>query len=340
MWYTSHMTFPSDVLRGDCDWSVVQSDAGEFLDSLPPQSIDLIFSSPPYEKARLYLEDGTNLGIARDTEQWVAWMVDLTRRALRATRGVVCWVVEGQTSNYSYSGSPLLLQADLIRAGITLRKPPLYVRDGIPGSGGPDWLKNKYEFIVCATNGGRLPWSDNTAMGTNPIYAVGGACSNRTADGRRINKGVGNRLKDGRYNKKLKEKRDNFGHSTDGSVKGGHARDICEIANPGNLIHCGSAGGGNISRSDLAHDNEAPFPEALVEFFVKSFCPPGGITCDPFFGSGTTLIVSQRYNRKFVGCDLRASQVELSKRRLLDELGMFRESVAEEEPISAPDLFA
>lgn len=41
--------------------------------------------------------------------------------------------------------------------------------------------------------------------------------------------------------------------------------------------------------SDLAHDNEAPFPETLTDFFVESFCPPGGTVLDIFCGSGTTL---------------------------------------------------
>lgn len=66
----------------------------------------------------------------------------------------------------------------------------------------------------------------------------------------------------------------------------------------------------------LCHKNEAPFPEALAEFFVRSFCPPGGIACDPFSGSGTTGAMAVRHHRRFVGCDLRRSQVELSRRRI------------------------
>ena len=41
-----------------------------------------------------------------------------------------------------------------------------------------------------------------------------------------------------------------------------------EKANPGNVVKV-KAGGGHMG-SDLAHDNEAPFPESLADFFVLS----------------------------------------------------------------------
>lgn len=68
--------------------------------------------------------------------------------------------------------------------------------------------------------------------------------------------------------------------------------------------------------SDLAHDNEAPFPLKLAEFFVKSFCPPDGIVLDPFAGSGTTIHAAIKNNRQFIGIDLRDSQIELCKKRI------------------------
>ena len=37
--------------------------------------------------------------------------------------------------------------------------------------------------------------------------------------------------------------------------------------------------------------------------------------CDPYSGSGTTLKAALTYGRRFVGSDLRESQVILSKRR-------------------------
>jgi hypothetical protein len=286
---------------------IEQADCLEFLTALPPGSVDLVFGSPPYEKARLYLEDGQDLGIARGTREWVAWMVQVYRAALQACKGLVAFVVEGQTTDYRWSGAPHLLAAALLDAGVCLRKDLLYRRVGIPGSGGPDWLRNDYEPIICATNGGRLPWSDNTSMGHLPRYRPGGAPSHRTASGARVN-GYATPLE-----------RSNEG-SHRARRRAGRTYLPPPLANPGNVIDCGAVGGGNIG-SDLAHENEAPFPERLAEFVVRTFCPPNGVVCDVFAGSGTVAAVALRHGRRFVGCDLRESQVELTRRRVGEELG-------------------
>jgi DNA modification methylase len=77
--------------------------------------------------------------------------------------------------------------------------------------------------------------------------------------------------------------------------------------------------GGGVMGNSICSENEAPYPEDLASFFVKSFCPPGGIVCDVFSGSGTTGAVAIREGRRFVGCDVRASQVDLTRRRISGE---------------------
>jgi hypothetical protein len=278
---------------------LIKGDCIEEMNAMPAGSVDLTFGSPPYEKARLYLEDGTDLGIARDTEEWVAWMVDVFRAALRVTKGLVAFVVEGQTVDFCYSCGPALLIADLRRQGISLRKPPLYVREGIPGSGGPDWLKNKYEWIICATNGGKLPWSDNTVMGHKPEYERGGRMSNRSVSGAR------------RFTVQTRREKDGNRQTPTETDLG---RPLPDLANPGNLIDCGAN-----THFGIGNKNEAHFPEKLAEFFVRSFCPPGGTCLDPFSGSGTTAAVAVRYGRNAIGIDLRESQINLARRRIAGE---------------------
>ena len=109
--------------------------------------------SPPYEYTRTY-----GLGFSLVGEDWVAWMVDVVLTALQCCRGVVAFVVQGRTRQFRWSATPAKLLADLDRGGVCLRNPPIYYRHGIPGSGGPDWWRSDYEVVICATNGGRLPW--------------------------------------------------------------------------------------------------------------------------------------------------------------------------------------
>jgi hypothetical protein len=117
------MTTLADVLAGTGRWWAGQADCLAFLRTLPDRSVDLVFGSPPYEKARRYLEDGTDPGIARRTEPWVAGMVEVVKESLRVCKGLVAFVVEGQTRKFRYTAGPLLLMADLHRAGVHLRKP-------------------------------------------------------------------------------------------------------------------------------------------------------------------------------------------------------------------------
>lgn len=276
------MGLDAEIHNCDClEWTKSQAD----------DSVDLVFGSPPYEAARTYGIDFKFKG-----QDWVDWAVERFVDQVRICRGAVCWVIEGQTRDFQWSATPALFMADLHRAGIKLRKPPIYRRDGVPGSGGPDWFKNHYEFIVCGTKCGRLPWSDNTAMGHPPKFGPGGAPSHRRADGTRAN---GSKTTDRRPNGKVTNR----------------IYSPPKLANPGNIIDCGPGGGGHLG-SEIAHENEAPFPERVPEWFVKSFCPLDGLVYDPFSGSGTTAAVALKHGRRFIGTDIRESQVALTGRRI------------------------
>ncbi len=48
----------------------------------------------------------------------------------------------------------------------------------------------------------------------------------------------------------------------------------------------------------------ATFPPDLIEPCILAGCPQGGVVLDPFAGSGTTVMVANRNNRKGIGLDL------------------------------------
>jgi hypothetical protein len=106
-------------------------------------------------------------------------------------------------------------------------------------------------------------------------------------------------------------------HGEGGTVKGDHDRLLdLKLANPGNIIKV-IVGGGAMGHH-LAHKNEAPFPQKLAEWFIRGWCPPGGLVLDLFSGSGTTVAAALALGRVGVGCDLRYSQCELGRRRCAD----------------------
>ena len=256
------------------EWKFLQGDCV----SIPfgDDHFDLVFGSPPYESQREYAE----LKFSLSGEEWVEWAVPRFVECLRVSKGLVAWVVEGVTSDFDYSYTPFLLASRIKQLGYKLRKPSVYNRHGIPGTGGPDWLRNDWEPIICATKRGRLPWSEPAELGPRPRYK-----SPRTATNR----------------------------SKDGTRKKAVYIDP-ERSNPGNVIR-GHVGMGHLGWSD-AHLNEAPFPQWLAEFHVRAFCPPSGWVLDPFSGSGTTVAAAVKYGRSGVGMDIRESQVKLGTVRL------------------------
>lgn len=346
-------------------YQLLSGDCLDLMRGMPDKSVDLVFTSPPYEDCRTY-----GIQFSLKGQEFVDWCVDRYLECLRVSKGLVAWVIEGKTKNFRYSAVPILLAADLHRRGVKLRKPPIFHRVGIPGSGGKEWLRNDYELIICATHG-KLPWSDNTACGHPPKWAPGGEMSNRQSNGARVNQwghsinsGATVVESDGRVRSRGRRpshvlaERDDFGFtpgtkSTPQSDrrKGAKSRvkvhqkkdgtevlretpqvmtldrdgtkqqsqvgyTIPKMANPGNVLKF--IVGGGVMGHKLCHENEAPFPLTLAEFFIKSFCPPGGTVLDPFCGSGTTIHAAEINGRDSIGIDVRQSQIDLTKRRLED----------------------
>lgn len=318
------------------------ADAIEWLKAQPSDSVDLVFGSPPYCDARTY-----GIGAQRTCIEWVEWMLDVTTEAHRVSRGPVFWVAAGVTRKRNYWPACEGLMWEWWKRGDEhqLYRPCVFHRIGVPGSGNSDYLRADWEYVMCFKKPGELAWSDNTAMGHASKWAPGGEMSNRLSDGTRRNQWGGGekstksrqangaRQKSGRPSHKIHTKREANGETRDQNYV------VPAIANPGNVIQQTYTAeevraiikdllgvessdvskhlvGGGLMGDKRAHENEAPYPETLPEFFIRSFCPPEGTVCDVFSGSGTTAAVALRHGRSFFGCDVRESQVALTKRRI------------------------
>ena len=72
-----------------------------------------------------------------------------------------------------------------------------------------------------------------------------------------------------------------------------------------------SASGG---REKQHHDWQQAEGEAA--HFIKSLCPEGGTVCDPFCGSGTTLVAAKRLGREAIGFEVDAGTAAAARKRL------------------------
>lgn len=57
-------------------------------------------------------------------------------------------------------------------------------------------------------------------------------------------------------------------------------------------------------------------PVSVVTTLIKQSSAPNEIVCDPFLGSGTTLIAAVQEGRQFRGCDISPSAIDHSRERL------------------------
>jgi site-specific DNA-methyltransferase (adenine-specific) len=76
----------------------------------------------------------------------------------------------------------------------------------------------------------------------------------------------------------------------------------------------GTLPGGYMQRGESMHMGGKP--EELMLALVSDYSRPGDIVCDPFAGSGTTLVAAKRLGRKAIGIEQDESACENTARRL------------------------
>lgn len=63
-------------------------------------------------------------------------------------------------------------------------------------------------------------------------------------------------------------------------------------------------------------DHPTQKPTAVLERIIKASSYPNDIVLDPFMGSGTTCVVANYLNRKWIGFDLNPEYIEMSNNRM------------------------
>jgi DNA modification methylase len=80
------------------------------------------------------------------------------------------------------------------------------------------------------------------------------------------------------------------------------------IARPSNVIE--------VKTESSQGSHSAPFPRALIEFFVKAYSDPGDVIFDPFLGSGTTIAAAHVLGRVGCGVEISPAYCDVILRRI------------------------
>jgi site-specific DNA-methyltransferase (adenine-specific)/site-specific DNA-methyltransferase (cytosine-N4-specific) len=258
-------------------WRVITGDCLKVMASMPGDSVDLVFGSPPYpEQGRRYIDGARRLS----SQQWVEWMLEVTEAAVRVCRGYVLWVANGAVRRGRYLPACEGLVWEWHKRGGICDRPCIWHKNAPPNRG-EDWFGNDWEYVLACKRADCKPYFDWQAVAKPPEYTSGGHFRQRGSNGQR---------------------------------RRGSDYPRNELARPRDVFRV--TVGGNHMGSRLASQSEAPFLERLAGPFVKSCCPPGGIVLDPFSGSGTTCKVAVVNGRRAIGIDVRESQTDLATRRL------------------------
>jgi hypothetical protein len=87
---------------------------------------------------------------------------------------------------------------------------------------------------------------------------------------------------------------------------------------PFNLIPLANT---NSSDGAGANGHGAGTPRLLCEWLVKYLCPPGGVVCDPFSGSGSVGRAALKLGRRYLGIEQHAGHAATSRRLLRSAFG-------------------
>ncbi len=84
-----------------------------------------------------------------------------------------------------------------------------------------------------------------------------------------------------------------------------------ETVYPTNVLH--------LATETKNRRHSAVFPEALPEWFIKLFTQEGNTVLDPFMGSGTTIKVARRMNRRGIGIEIVPEYFTLAEEEIAKE---------------------
>jgi site-specific DNA-methyltransferase (adenine-specific) len=254
------MTTQTDLYLGDC---------GEHLAAIPSNSIDLIFTSPPYADQR----KSTYGGVAPD--EYVAWFLPISAQLLRVLKPTGTFVLnikekvmEGERSTYAME----LILAMRKQGWLWTEEFIWHKKNSYPGKW-PNRFRDAWERLLQFNKEKKFHMYQDEVMVPMGDWAKSRLRNLSETDRRRDNSKVGS----------------GFGKNISNWLE----RDK---AYPTNVIHLATECGNK--------NHSAAFPEELPEWFIKLFTVEGDTVLDPFMGSGTTNLVAERMGRSSIGIEI------------------------------------
>ncbi len=268
---------------------IIQGDSRDELKQLADNSIDLIFTSPPYADRRAQTYGGVK------PENYVEWFLPISEQLLRVLKPTGTFVLNIKEKAENGERSTYVLELIL-----ALRKQGWF------------WTE---EFVWHKKNCYPGKWPNRFRDAWERLLQFNKSKKfNMYQDAVKVP--IGDWAKD--RLKKLSETDQVRDNAKNGSGFGKNVSNWVErdTVYPTNVLH--------LATECSNKNHSAAFPDALPEWFIKLFTQEKEIVLDPFAGSGTTLRVAKQLNRHAIGIEIVPEYVEMIKTDLAErELSLF-----------------
>ena len=257
---------------------LVLGDCREELKKIPDNSVDLIFTSPPYADSR----KNTYGGIS--PEKYVQWFLPISAELLRVLKPSGTFVLN-------------------IKEKVVDGERHIYVIELILEMRKQGWLWTE-EFIWHKKNSYPGKWPNRFRDSWERLLQF-----NKTRQFHMYQEEVMVPMGDW-ANRRLKNLSETDKVRDPSRVGSGFGKRIAnwigrEKAYPTNVLH--------LATETKNRNHSAVFPEGLPEWFIKLFTKKGDWVLDPFMGSGTTVRVAQKMGRNTIGIEILPDYFNVAK---------------------------
>ena len=266
------MDIVNKIIHGDCE---------KVLEDIPDNSIDLIFTSPPYADQR----NKTYGGIK--PSEYVKWFLPKSRQFLRVLKPTGTFILN-------------------IKERVVNGERHIYVIELILKMREQGWLWTE-EFIWHKKNSYPGKWPNRFRDSWERLLQF-----NKERKFNMYQEEV--MVPIGNWSKKRLNKLSETDKTRDESrVNSGFGKNISnwlgrEKVYPSNVIY--------MATECSNRNHSATFPETLPTWFIKLFTKPGDTVLDPFIGSGTTAIAAKKLGRNFIGIDIHEEYCNIARNRI------------------------
>lgn len=266
------MDYLNQVLQGDC---------GEVLKELPDDTVDLIFTSPPYADQR----KNTYGGIS--PQHYVEWFMpraEQFQRVLKPTGTFILnikeRVVDGERHTYVIE-----LILEMRRQGWLWTEEFMWHKKNSHPGKWPNRFRDNWERLIQFNKSKAFNMYQEAVMVPVGDWAKDRLAKLSQTDLTRDESRVGS----------------GFGKNVSNWVGR-------EMVYPNNVLH--------MATECYNRNHSAAFPVDLPKWFIKLFTQPGDLVLDPFLGSGTTAVAALQLGRNFVGVELMPENVATANARI------------------------